>query len=122
MTDTNTRAAELGAHLARFAPMVGAHRIARFVTAAQSLARRAKAHGEAMCSDSSYVTKWSEPETGEDLRAAHFEREAEALLAELDCPGVTMAVGGDPRGPCLMVKLDGVRGDGWAPEDGFAVY
>lgn len=130
-TDENNsqhRAAELAVYLTTHASQVSAYRVARFIHGAQQVAAKARRHSEAMCSDPTHVERWSDPETGEDLRAEKFDQVARELLAILaDVNGTPLAnialdFGGDPRGPCARLKIEGVPGDGWASDDGFAIY
>ena len=127
------RAATLGAVLAKALPEVSAHRIAVFVNGAQRLTKQAVAHSERMCSFAEYANKHQDAETGEDLKAEKLQAKADALVVKLlegtetalvgeNAPmlPVTLEVGGDPRGACGFIHINGVRGDGFG--SGFAVY
>lgn len=123
------RAAELAFHVASAASGIRdngltAYKAAKFVQSLQSLAAVAKRHETAMCSEPGYSDRWTDPETGEDKRAAYFEKNAAAALENLPeqiRDLFSIKVGGDPRGPCCTLHIKGRIGDGWS-RDGFPVY
>jgi hypothetical protein len=61
---------------------------------------------------------------------AWIKRQETALNATLESEfankyGVeppTVSMGGDPRGPCVFLKIPGRKGDGWDSDAGFGVY
>ncbi len=121
--DWEDRGATLGVLIAQAAArlevanMPGPHRIAVIVGKMRSYARQAKRAAEAACN-------YNASERTENMRRARLERhqaEVNAWLAEYGlAPELRVSLGGDPRGCCGKLHIEGERGDGWG--DGFAIY
>jgi hypothetical protein len=114
-----TRAAELACVLARVTS-APPHRIAEAVCLMRVAAKFAKRAAETRCSD---------PLTDEQDAALQRseERHAEAarkVLAEIVDPvRAHLRLGGDPRGSCGALVVEGVPGDGWGGGDaGWPIY
>lgn len=107
--ETHERAAHLAALLARKSPLP-ASVIARHVTQLQRIAKQAKA---------AEVNRCNVP--GFDYEGK-LKRLAGHAASACKAMGVSIALGGDPCGPCCWLKIPGERGDGMDPDSGIAVY
>jgi len=105
---------ELAAHLARLAPSRPAHLIADDAEAFRRLAMRAKRNAENLCNG--YVEQ-----EAYDKRVNRIKLAAMEVLCFYD--GMTMNVGGDPRGCCFYLKHPKMPGNTWGgAESGFGVW
>lgn len=117
--DSRYRAASLGALLARHYPNTTAHRIAKVVYEMQQAAKKAKAWETRRCN-------YSMTERQDEAGHARLARMQDNLNKALEACGdnwtshATVALGGDPRGPCARLSIPGQSGDGWG--DGYAIY
>jgi hypothetical protein len=121
------RGAELGALIQAMCGKGCAYvSIGRIVAKMRAYARSAKNEAISECnfgaSDSVYASrakKWAK-------RAAEVNQELADLISPAGCIApanpakITVEFGGDPRGPCARLHIEGQRGDGWG--DGFAIY
>ena len=124
MTANSTqRAAELSALIARHSTLPP-HQIAAHVLHLQRIARQAVTIATNLCNIPDYQETF-------DRRAAKLREHANKICAEIGKAtvpnrGCWSKVGGDPRGPCLRLLIEGERGDGWdADNEGqgsYAVY
>ena len=122
------RSALLAAVLARALPDASPHLIARAVAAMQHAAKAHKRAAENACN-----YPMTEAQTARaDKRCARLAETAThaaddaamsarwpSMTSARAC-GVSLAFGGDPRGPCGWIKVSDMPGDGWG--DGFAIY
>jgi hypothetical protein len=113
-----TRAAELGAVLARAFPEATPERIGKCVLAMQQAALRNKQHQITRCN----VPLTAEQDAALSLAEERAEQAALTALAALGGPEgkAGLIFGGDPMGPCGTMTIVGERGDGWGP--GFPLY
>lgn len=117
MTKESTqRAAELAALIARHSTLPP-HQIAAHVTHLQRIARQLKTIAERACNG--YLPPGASRYLTDEQRSSKLQLRA-ADIAETLAPAIKAWVGGDPRGPCLRLLIEGERGDGFG--DGFAVY
>lgn len=112
------RCAELSIALARHYPNTKSHLIPGLVIQLQELAALAHAYAEELC-NGEIEEEEEERETAHKAIVVRLTADMRLMFGD-DHP--TIKLGGDPRGPCCYLKIPGVRGDGWAPEEGFAVY
>ena len=128
MTANSTqRAAELSALIARHSTLPP-HQIAAHVLHLQRIARQAVTIATNLCNIPDYQETF-------DRRAAKLREHAGGICATLNDALInaplrktcfSVELGGDPRGPCLRLIIEGERGDGWdADNEGqgsYAVY
>ena len=134
MTANSTqRAAELSALIARHSTLPP-HQIAAHVLHLQRIARQLKAIAERQCNG--YHVARYQPNDAWDHDAEERDKKRFSKLvthADDNCRQVQkfagdfkIAPGGDPRGPCLRLLIEGERGDGFdQASDGtgsYAVY
>lgn len=121
-----TRAAELGALLARHYPDASSHCVGLAVREMQGAARTAVAWETRCCN----VPMSEADDDRGRARLAKLQDRLNATLAHtylhpigepapLDSPA-RLSLGGDPRGACAYLTVPGLQGDGWG--DGFAIY
>jgi hypothetical protein len=118
------RAAQLAVYLAIYGETLGAvavpMRLARVAVAMQKAGRMAKRQAENACN----YPMTEEQQTRAARRLAKVQTQLNAELDEMvghrGPLAPTIALGGDPRGPCATLHIPGQRGDGWG--DGFAIY
>ena len=124
MTANSTqRAAELAALIARHSTLPP-HQIAAHVLHLQRIARQAVTIATNLCNIPDYQETFAR-------RAAKLREYANKICAEIGNAtvpnrGCWSEVGGDPRGPCLRLLIEGERGDGWGADNegqgSYAVY
>lgn len=113
------RCAELSIILARRYPDAKGHLIPGLVVRLQQLAAMAHAYAEELCNGDIEEEEQEEREAKHHGIAADLAADMWWLFGE---EHLVINLGRDPRGPCCYLKVPGVRGDGWDPEEGFAVY
>ena len=126
--ESTLRAAELAAIIARHSTLPP-HQIAAHVTHLQRIARQAVTIATNLCNVPDYQETY---DRRIDRLRLHTAEICEALDRERIYGMATptrlfnFAIGGDPRGPCLRLLIEGERGDGWGQaNDGtgsYAVY
>ena len=124
MTANSTqRAAELSALIARHSTLPP-HQIAAHVLHLQRIARQAVTIATNLCNIPDYQETF-------DRRISRLRFHADdiclALQPSADADHMVRVfrteLGGDPRGPCLRLLIEGERGDGWdADNDGTGSY
>lgn len=119
------RAAELAAIIARKCDLP-ANVIARHVCHLQRMARQAVNISTNLCNIPDYQEIHDKRVYSLTARGNKIAAEiAKAQPGDQLAPGrggARVHVGGDPRGPCFYLQIDGAKGDGWDPERGYAVY
>jgi len=103
----------LVAHLARLDPTIPPMLLTNTIDRLGDLGARIHRHEERMCSYESYYNQHTD-QNGEDMTGAKLEVKAEKLAAQIGCQVICR---GDPRGYCLYVKRDGLRGNTWGGDD-----
>ena len=133
--NSTRRAAELAALIARHSTLPP-HQIAAHVLHLQRIARQLKAIAERQCNG--YAIRVTAQLWKEDTAARDRDQSREVRLASraddictclnganpeegaLQKP-IAALEGGDPRGPCLRLLIEGERGDGWDDDGGYAL-
>ena len=112
------RAAYLAAVLARHYPETGPYQLASMVESMRNAALFAKAVETAVCNGD------VQNEEGRyrivTYRQAKINFALSAEVTRARGPPATVKLGGDPRGPCGVLLVPGMKGDGWG--EGFAIY
>jgi len=125
--DSAFRAAQLATIIARAYPAAYPHHIACAVVALRRTAAAAKRHATNLCN--SPLTE--QQENRAENRIGHLVTRATELMnlcaeqrdpAAETPPSYKITTGGDPRGACAWLKIDGIEADGWDRETGFAIY
>lgn len=108
----SARAAELAAIIARRSTEKP-HVIAARVVHLQRIARQAHRAAENLCSLPDFQPRY-------DRKVAALRNIAGDLCGDLG-PGFAVKIGGDPRGPCCWLAVEGERGDDMG-ERGYGIY
>ena len=101
--------AQFAAMIALLDPSLSITKIVDVTNKLGSVGARINRHCEKMCSYEWYYSQHCD-ETGEDTTLPKLEARAAKLAAEIGC---TVDCNGDPRGYCLYIKRDGLRGNTW---------
>lgn len=112
--DVFPRASYLSVVLARVAPQAGPGTIAKAVWAMQVCAKSHKRDAELACNE----PRTEEQEKRAERRLANHALAANQYLAECGptVSTVTLVFGGDPRGACGWMLVEG------GPSDGYAIF
>ena len=138
--NSTQRAAELSALIGRHSTLPP-HQIAAHVLHLQRIARQLKAIAERQCNGyhtrrvavlstgrTAMTSEWDDRAAQRDeKRAKRLAIHAQACCSNMvGLGGLLAKCGGDPRGPCLRLLIEGERGDGFdQASDGtgsYAVY
>lgn len=90
--------------------------IGKLVARMRAYTRQAKKAAENACN---YNLSERTEKTYANRRDRH-EIEINSALKDWGLTHIRFELGGDPRGPCGRLHIEGMRGDGWG--DGFAIY